>query len=95
MSQYVELLDKLNHIDKRYIAPEQMKICAEAMDLIKRLESQNLELSATVERLRDIRKGFGLAINDAKVLIALIEAIDATPQQNLNAVKREVSAWQK
>lgn len=56
---------------------------------LRKVEQERDELSATVERLRDIRKGFGSAANDAKVLIALIESIDATPQQTLNAVKRE------
>lgn len=49
------------------------------------------ELAAQVEAFKKIREDWkGLAINDAKTLIAFIEAADKAPQQHLAEIRAEV-----
>ena len=79
-------------------------LAAQAADLIEQqqarvaeLEQREKELAATVERLRECGgilealSGVNLAVNAAKA--EWRKLVESTPQQNLNALKRE--AWIK
>lgn len=63
---------------------------ATAKQYAEEIDKQNKELAAQVEAFKKIREDWrGLAINDAKTLIAFIEATDKTPQQHLRELRAE------
>ena len=62
----------------------------EQQDEIEKLKAERDALAAQVEAFKKIREDWkGLAINDAKTLIAFIEAADKAPQQHLAEIRAE------
>lgn len=62
----------------------------EQQDEIEKLKAERDALAAQVEAFKKIREDWkGLAINDAKTLIAFIEAADKSPQQHLAEIRAE------
>jgi hypothetical protein len=59
-------------------------------DIIDKMQPERDWLASQVEVLKNIRNDWqGLAVNDAKTLIAFIRAVDATPTACLAQVKAE------